>query len=241
MSGWGGPFEVPLERDAIIRASIEAHFQPTEQIVRRPFPLRHGWIAAGSAAAAVIVLAIGLLPFVRGRGEPAAPPTLTAALREAESIAADKGPFGAATDPRVTAILLAVVSMPAAVDAPSLPASGRFVVFDVVVDALDLPLAAWQAELRLPGAIAGIEGGEGPFASPATYDPVALASGQVVLAGIADPLPFGSTTAGQSIRVASVTIWLGRDGPTPAVGAATLLAPASQPLAGSLRLQPRNP
>ncbi len=72
---------------------------------------------------------------------------------------------------------------------------GRFRAVDVWVDS-SVPVAAWQIEVRTTtgdAQLVGIEGGEGPFAEPAYYDPRALGGGRIVLAAFTtgQPLPAG--------------------------------------------------
>ena len=63
------------------------------------------------------------------------------------------------------------------------PEGVRFGAWDLVLDVDARPVAAWQAEIDLPGAeVVGVEGGVEPFDAPAYYDPAALASGRLVLA-----------------------------------------------------------
>ena len=61
----------------------------------------------------------------------------------------------------------------------------RFEAIDVFVDSGDLPLAAWQLELRSltqDVEIVGIEGGEHPaFKEPPYYDPRAMNNNRVIL------------------------------------------------------------
>jgi hypothetical protein len=62
----------------------------------------------------------------------------------------------------------------------------RFEAVDVYVDSGDVPLAAYQFELKARGAdvkIVGIEGGDdAAFAGPPYYDPAALMHGRVIIA-----------------------------------------------------------
>lgn len=59
----------------------------------------------------------------------------------------------------------------------------RFAAYDVVVDAGEKPLAAYQLEIRGGGQVVGVEGGEPrPYASAPYYDPAALQGGRIVLA-----------------------------------------------------------
>ena len=89
-------------------------------------------------------------------------------------------------------------------DTPS--AAVRFEYIDVYVDSGDMPLAAYQFELKDAAAsikIVGIEGGEHQaFATPPYYDPKALKNNRVIIAALstADDLPTGKT------RVATVHI-----------------------------------
>jgi hypothetical protein len=86
---------------------------------------------------------------------------------------------------------------------PGQPGAGgtRFEAFDVFVDAGARPLAAWQVEVKPVGVrgqvtIVGIEGGEhAAFAGAPYYDPVAMQSERVIVAGLstAADLPRGRT------------------------------------------------
>ena len=59
----------------------------------------------------------------------------------------------------------------------------RFSAIDVFVNA-DGPLAAWQLELATSAKIVGIEGGDGLFKEPPTYDSAALNGGRIAIAGM---------------------------------------------------------
>jgi hypothetical protein len=64
----------------------------------------------------------------------------------------------------------------------------RFAAVDVYVDAGDVTLAAWQVEIvydRAACALAGVEGGERPFAREPYYDPKGLTAGRIVIADFA--------------------------------------------------------
>ncbi len=78
---------------------------------------------------------------------------------------------------------------PAATHAPG------FQVLDVVVDTGAIPLAAWQLEVTVEGALlVGVEGGEpAAFRDAPRYDPKALQGDRIVLAALAvgDELPRG--------------------------------------------------
>lgn len=96
------------------------------------------------------------------------------------------------------------------------PASGAapvnakvFQTVDVVIDAGDQPLAAYQVDVRdVSGGgsvkIVGIEGGESVFAQPPFYDPAAMQHERVILAAFStqasDQLPTGP------VRVATIHI-----------------------------------
>lgn len=79
------------------------------------------------------------------------------------------------------------------------PEPATFAWFEIWIDSGDLPLAAWQAELKLltpGGRIVGIEGGEPTaFREPPYYDPRALRAERAVLAAFStamqDSLPRG--------------------------------------------------
>jgi hypothetical protein len=77
----------------------------------------------------------------------------------------------------------------------------RFTTVDIVIDAGDAPLAAYQIEFKAttPGVtIVGIEGGDHPaFSEPPYYDPKAIQQERVILASFntadANDLPTGKT------------------------------------------------
>jgi len=62
-------------------------------------------------------------------------------------------------------------------------AEERFAVVDVLIDPQGHELAAYEIHLEAAHAqLVGVEGGDGVFADPPTYDSEALATGRVVLA-----------------------------------------------------------
>lgn len=69
---------------------------------------------------------------------------------------------------------------------PGEPGKIRFRAYDVLIDPLGKPLAAWQVEILSAEAgsmIAGVEGGEGEHFSKAPYyDPAALQGGRIIIA-----------------------------------------------------------
>lgn len=82
----------------------------------------------------------------------------------------------------------------------SADAAARFVAYDVFIDASDVPLAAYQIDIRdLSGSseIVGVEGGESAaFDAPPYYDPRALHNeGRIILGAFTtnDDGPVGST------------------------------------------------
>lgn len=101
-------------------------------------------------------------------------------------------------------------------------AAARFGWVDVVVSTGDLPLAAYQVEVRpaadAPGResvrIVGIEGGDaGPFASPPFYDPEAMKGERVIIAAVSTK-PAAELPRGK-VRVARVHIrWEGDPRPS---------------------------
>jgi hypothetical protein len=112
----------------------------------------------------------------------------------------------------VILVLLCVVSLGAGLhepqpEAPALHgvqnADLRFEAVDVWIDSGDIPLAAYQVEIRAAGgraSIVGIEGGDhAALADPPHYDPRALHEGQIneriVIAAFStdDALPRGRT------------------------------------------------
>ncbi len=66
---------------------------------------------------------------------------------------------------------------------PHQDGEARFSAIDLLVNA-DAPLAAWQIDIATTAKIVGIEGGDGLFAEPPTYDPAALNGGRIALAGM---------------------------------------------------------
>lgn len=109
-------------------------------------------------------------------------------------------------------------------DRPGGPATQlpRFTWVDIYADSGDVPLAAYQLELRATSGdfkIVGIEGGEHPaFATPPYYDPAALQNHRVILAALStdDALPTGRT------RVARVHVMI--QGPPPTYAATLTVA-----------------
>ena len=91
----------------------------------------------------------------------------------------------------------------------------RFTTVDIVLNAGDTPLAAYQLDFRTAvGAvkIVGIEGGEHPaFSEPPYYDPKAIQQERVILASFntadASELPTGKT------RVATIHLQVSGDTP----------------------------
>jgi hypothetical protein len=69
----------------------------------------------------------------------------------------------------------------------------RFRAVDVVIDAGEVPLAAYQLELfydKASSSLVGIEGGEPPYSEAPYYDPKGLTIGRVVIADfstVSDP------------------------------------------------------
>lgn len=91
----------------------------------------------------------------------------------------------------------------------------RFDTVEIVLDTKDLPLAAYQLELRAVSGeakIVGIEGGEHPeFAEPPYYDPEAMQNERVIIGAFstadAAALPSGK------IRVATIHLQIAGDAP----------------------------
>lgn len=91
----------------------------------------------------------------------------------------------------------------------------RFTTVNIVLDAGDTPLAAYQIEFKATTAgvaIVGIEGGEHPaFSEPPYYDPKAIQQERVILASFntadASELPTGKT------RVATIHLQISGDAP----------------------------
>lgn len=109
-----------------------------------------------------------------------------------------------AGDPRVPAMLAAIVASASAVGEPR-TAGDRFVAFDLFVDApegvdgimLDLSIADRR------GVIVGLESGDAPFAEPPTYEADRLARGEVRLASIPADAAVGR------VRVATISLRCG--------------------------------
>lgn len=107
-------------------------------------------------------------------------------------------------DPRLRALLTAMVAMPKS-SRPPILSGGEFVQFDLMLDSpTSMPLS-WLVEVELPGRLVGIEGGDAPFVEPATYDPDALSSGWVRLANVATDVPVGNGP----IRIATLMVQRG--------------------------------
>ena len=163
---------------------------------------------------AVVVMMLAVVALVIGGSSPfqlyAAPgASLESALQGAVA-AADAA--NANTNASTKPIDRAAIANPVAN-----PGDIRFVWFDVVIDAGDRSLAAYQVDIRpATGAalIAGVEGGRAaPFDHPPYYDPKALQSQRVILAAYStagvDVLPTGR------VRVARVHVMVeGAENPT---------------------------
>ena len=161
------------------------------------------WIR--TAAVAAVVTLVAWLSISVPNGERWADARLVAAARIVER-AKDRQALLA--DPRLRALLTAVVTMPKSLRSPT-SAGGEFVQFDLLLDdPRALPLS-WLIEVELPGTLVGIEGGDGPYAEPATYDPDALASGWVRLANVATDVAVGEGP----IRIATLMVQRGDLGP----------------------------
>lgn len=107
-------------------------------------------------------------------------------------------------------LLLACAALASALAPQNAPT--RFAYVDIVLDAGEAPLAAWQVELDAgPGVtIVGIEGGEhAAFSEPPYYDPKAMMHDRVILGAFdtGDDLPTGPT------RVARVHVQIEGDNP----------------------------
>ena len=95
--------------------------------------------------------------------------------------------------------------------------TARFEAIDVFVNSGNLPLAAWQLEIRSTAndvQIVGIEGGEHPaFAEPPYYDPRAMNGNRVIIAAFNtdDNLPTGRSRVARihvQLRSPGATTWL---------------------------------
>ncbi len=225
---------LPARREAAIHEAIHAGFGRRRQQVSPS----SWWVAAAAVALLAVVAFLG----ERWTRPTEIEPSLALAVRQVEAIAAERGPDGAASDPRVTAILMALVAMPPSPDARPLVGGPRFERYDLVVDGLDHALAAWRAEIDVPGPIVGIEGGDPPFGEPARYDPAALATGRVILAGLPDPTPTKpwAPPAGGEVRVATVVVRLADGASEPAVADVELLVPHGARTGATLRLHRRD-
>ncbi|MBL9119477.1 MAG: hypothetical protein JNL80_06150 [Phycisphaerae bacterium] len=157
------------------------------------------WIR--TAAVAAVITLVAWLSISVPNGERSIDARLVAAARIVERA---KDRQAVLADPRLRALLTAVVAMPKSLRSPSSP-GGEFVQFDLMLDdPRALPLS-WLVEVELPGTLVGIEGGVGPFAEPATYDPDALASGWVRLANVATDVAVGEGP----IRIATLMVQRG--------------------------------
>lgn len=116
----------------------------------------------------------------------------------------------------MTRLLLTVVIIGIGVFVPALSPQDvpvRFAYVDIVLDAGDVPLAAWQVELDAGRGvtIVGVEGGEhAAFAEPPYYDPKAMMRDRVILGALdtGNDLPVGKT------RVARVHVQIETAQPT---------------------------
>ncbi|MCB9876622.1 MAG: hypothetical protein H6835_03380 [Planctomycetes bacterium] len=88
----------------------------------------------------------------------------------------------------LAAVLLALLLAARPGQDPTPPKAPTFATLDVLVDAGDHQLAAWQLDVTLATALlVGIEGGtDAAFRDAPRYDPAALQGGRVVLAALAD-------------------------------------------------------
>lgn len=190
---------------------------------------RHRWLVRGSltggalAAAALLVLWLsgssGMLLGTRSTNRAVEAPLssrIENQLREAVQLARSAAPAPrGAVDPRVAALLAAIVASGAGDSADNADSAGnadegadsrtanaRFKAFDLFVDApggvdgvvLDLVLDDPHGE------IVGLGSGEAPFEEPPTYDAARLATGRVRIATI----PAHSATG--RLRVATISI-----------------------------------
>lgn len=122
-------------------------------------------------------------------------------------------------------VMLAVMALVGAIAAgvtlqpePAAPGMARFMAFDVGVDPLGVPLAAYQVEVApVEGArvrIVGVEGGEaGPYAEAPYYDPLAI-QGERVIIGAFSTLDGERLPSGAS-RVARVHVMVESEHETP--------------------------
>lgn len=79
----------------------------------------------------------------------------------------------------LAALFLSLFSRTACAEPP------RFYPVDIFIVSPDAPLAAWQVEITFPSGgveVAGVEGGDAPYAAPAYYDPAGLGGSRLVLA-----------------------------------------------------------
>ncbi len=107
----------------------------------------------------------------------------------------------------ILSVLLATVVSWAAAAQPQ-GAGVRFQAVNILVDAGDEPLAAYQLDLRSTTGnvrIVGIEGGEYPaFADPPYYDPAAIQGDRVII-GAFSTAPAGSLPTGRT-RIATIHV-----------------------------------
>ncbi|MDZ4831163.1 MAG: hypothetical protein SGJ09_13330 [Phycisphaerae bacterium] len=234
-----GP-QIPDDIDAAIRSAIARQFQASTPVRR----VTAWWLVAG-AIAAVLFAAVGTAIWSAGRtalvpSQADGRMTIAAALREVERISPNSSQRAKAiSDPRVRAILMAIVAISGTSgDAKPLAIAphASFVVYDIMIDTEVQALAAWQCELSLPGRIAGIEGGDGPFSAPATYDRAALVTGRVMLAAIAD----GAAATG-SMRVGSVTVQFDSEAPPPSITLSLACGRGAELIPARFQLLPRTP
>jgi hypothetical protein len=211
---------VPNENDANVRQAIELAFRSASRVEsgrsvrfgdRRALrsPSTWGRLARGAVAAALVALVAWLsasLPF--DTHSDARMSHIAARISSLAKQASD--PSTISTDPKVRALLAAMVAMPRHrpnVSPPNDLDGGEFGVVDVYLDAVaELPIC-WLIELECSGALVGIEGGDAPFASAPEYDRFALGAGSIRIANAAGVTHLdgaGDSATGGSRRIASL-------------------------------------
>jgi len=157
------------------------------KVLSRPRPVRRApWRIAAASAAAVIVVAWGLLLAGPAHAYDVVDAyALSLQLREGRkpSRSWDVDGNGVVDQGDVAALLRKCTT----VRNPGKQRlkGNRFVTVDVYVDVGEKKLAAWQVEIACDerATIAGVEGGEPiAFREPPTYDAKAMASGKIILA-----------------------------------------------------------
>lgn len=221
--GSEGP-AVPSELDHTLRAAVRAHAARCEG--PRVQPWRRAAAAALLLAASILAIQLVSSPAATSaRDEP-----VVRSLARAIEHRRDAG----LASPALSAILATLVAMPADVRATLDHTDAlRFARYAVVLEGDASRLGAWYIDIAGDGAIVGIEGGDPPGSSPATYDPAALVGGRIRLARLVEPASLGADP-----RVATVVMHEPTGARDPRVLRLSTVDEIGRPLALSARLLP---